>query len=170
MRHIDCTVGGDIALHVTWKEEAELRAEPGAPRMTEELHRRQTQCRAKLRQLLDIAAEGPERGVRRPVGSAAAQLVIGDHREAEGREPRMRRAQIFARQPRAAIDQQHDLAARRERRPVAIDPQAMTGHPNIADFTRSGFHGLLDYPFGHYFGYYTAVPRRGKRSSLGEDW
>src|SRR6185437_10233058 len=83
----------------------------------------------------------PERSIRRPVGSAAAELVIRDDREAEGREPRVRRAQVFARQSRPAIHQQHDLAARRERRPVAVHLEAMAAQPNIADLVGSGFHG-----------------------------
>ena len=80
-----------------------------AQRLTDRLH------------LLDIARDGPQRLVRRLVGGAAAELVVGDDAVALVGHPQHRLAQIVAGQARPAIQQEQDLVAS----PVAVGDDLM---------------------------------------------
>src|SRR6202042_3964897 len=76
-------------------------AAPGAPEQVQSV---QAESRADLGQFLDKAIDGPQRDIVRPVGVAAAELVVEDHLAAVGQD--LQSLEVVVRESGATVQAQ----------------------------------------------------------------
>src|SRR5262249_40636645 len=105
-----------------------LDAEPAAPAVAEQMHAAEAERLTHRLDLLDIAADGPQRLVLRLVGVAGAELVVGDHAIAGLDQRQQRVAQVGAGDARPAVQQEQDLVAL----PVAVRDDLVAADPDLA--------------------------------------
>ncbi len=114
MRHVGDGVFENEAMEIVRIAQRVIDGEPAAPGMAEQVHLAEPQRLADRLGLLDIAPDGPQRGIVRPVGSACSELVEGDDAVAFLRKTAVRFPQIIAGKPGPAVETEYRLVAAAE--------------------------------------------------------